>query len=169
MLLNIHVTSFYGGNLWDIYSKEVVKIFSSWIVTVRNIFRLPRTTHRFFIEAVSDCTHPKTMMCTRFMRFVENMKTCSKLSVRYLVNLVSDDRRTLVGRTLDRIKNECHTDRELLTHVVAANMKYFPPPPAEEWRIPLVLELMDARDGRVEIPGIDIQCIEDMIIEVCSN
>ena len=168
-ILNIYVTSFYGSNLWDLYSKEVVKIFSSWNVTVRNIFRLPRTTHRFFIEAVSDCTHPKTMMCTRFMRFVENMKTCTKLSVRYLVNLVIDDRRTLVGRTLDRIKNECQTDREHLTHAVARNMMYFPPPPAEEWRIPLVLELLDARDGRIEIPGIDAKCIEEMINDVCSN
>ena len=52
-ILCIHVTAFYGSSLWDIYSVEVIKIFSSWNVTVRNVFKLPRTTHRYFIEPVS--------------------------------------------------------------------------------------------------------------------
>ena len=168
-ILNTHVTSFYGSNLWDLYSKEVIKIFSSWNITVRNIFKLPRTTHRYFIEAVSGSSHTKTMMCTRFVKFVETMKTCPKLSVRYLINLVCDDRRTLVGRTLDRISDECKCDRELLTSVTTKHMRYFVPPPEEEWRIPLVLELLDARGGRADIPGIDTKEINDMIHEVCSN
>ena len=57
-ILCIHVTAFYGSSLWDLYSKEVIKIFSSWNVTVRNVFKLPRTTHRYFIEPVSGQTHP---------------------------------------------------------------------------------------------------------------
>ena len=64
-ILCIYVTAFYGSSLWDLYSKEVIKIFSSWNVTVRNIFKLLRTTHRYFIEPVSGHTHPKTMLCTR--------------------------------------------------------------------------------------------------------
>ena len=52
---------------------------------------------------------------------------------------------------------------------MARNIRYFPPPFAEEWRILLDLELFDARSGRVEIPGMAAQCIEDMINEACFN
>ena len=73
------------------------------------------------------------------------------------------------GKPLDRISNDCKSDRELLTSVVARNMRYFIPPPEEEWRIPLLLEMLDTRGGRVDIPGIDTKDIDDMIHEVCSN
>ena len=168
-ILNTRVTSFYGSNLWDLYSKEVIRIFSSWNVTVRNIFKLPRSTHRFFIEAVSNCAHPKTMMYTRYLRFQETMKSCSRLCVRFLVNLVSDDRRTLMGRTLEKMSDECLVRRELLSSSVARNVRYYTPPPEEEWRIPLLAELLNARDGRAEIEGIDAADIECMINEVCTS
>ena len=34
-ILNIYVTSFYGSYLWDLYSKEVVRIFSTCNATVK--------------------------------------------------------------------------------------------------------------------------------------
>ena len=64
-ILEIYVTNFYGSSLWDLYSPEVTRIFSSWNVTIRNVFNLPWTTHRYFVEAVSSTRHPKTMLCSR--------------------------------------------------------------------------------------------------------
>ena len=68
-ILEIYVTSFYGSCLWDLYSPEVKKIYSSWNVTMRNVFSLPWTSHRYFIESVSDTRHPKTMLCSRLVKF----------------------------------------------------------------------------------------------------
>ena len=65
----------------------------------------------------------------------------------FLVNLVSDDRRTLMGRTLDKMSEECLVSRELLFSSVARNLRYFSPPPEEEWTIPPLAELLDVRDG----------------------
>ena len=69
-ILTIYVTSFYGSNLWNLYSPEATKLFSSWNVTIRRVFGLPWTTHRFFIEAVSGTSHPKTLMCSRWVKFL---------------------------------------------------------------------------------------------------
>ena len=74
-LLVIYVTAFYGSNLWNLYSTEVTRIFSSWNVTIRNIFSVPRTTHRYFIEVLSNSSHPKNMMCSRMVKFWECLKT----------------------------------------------------------------------------------------------
>ena len=53
-LLRIYASSLYGSTLWNMYFPEVMRIFSSWNVTIRNIFKLPRTTHRYFIEELSN-------------------------------------------------------------------------------------------------------------------
>ena len=36
-ILAIYVTSFYGSNLWNLYSYEVTKLFSSWNVTITSL------------------------------------------------------------------------------------------------------------------------------------
>ena len=41
--------------------------------------------------------------------------------------------------------------------------------PDEQWRVPLLRELLDVRDGRAVIPGADPEHIEDIITEICSN
>ena len=44
ILLNLYASSFYGSNLWDLYSVDVERIYKSWNVTMRNGFNLPWTT-----------------------------------------------------------------------------------------------------------------------------
>ena len=83
-LLNIYGTSFYGSCLWDLYSQEVDRIYKSWNVTVRNVFDLPWSTHRYFIENVSGCAHPKTQLSSRYVKFVGSLTSSEKTSVRYL-------------------------------------------------------------------------------------
>ena len=83
-LLSIYVTSFYGSNIWNLYSPEVTKIFSSWNVTIRRVFNLPRTTHRYFIVPLSNSSHPKTMLCSRMIKFWQSLRDSKKGSVRYL-------------------------------------------------------------------------------------
>ena len=97
-ILEIYVTTFYGSCLWDLYSPEVKKIYSSWNVTIRNVYNLPWTTHRYFIESVSSTRHPMTMLSSRLIKFWCSLRMCKKSSVRYLFNLVYNDRRTLTER-----------------------------------------------------------------------
>ena len=168
-LLNTYVTSFYGSNLWDLYSAQVTRIFSSWNVTVRNVFNLPWDTHRYLIEAVSDSTHPKTMMCSRFMKFMESMAMCKKRSVRYLAASVLEDRRTLVGRTVSRIAEDCKAERRNLTSMIAKSMKYWTPPLEEQWRIPMLKELLEVRAGAAVILDVEHDEVKMMIDHLCSS
>ena len=74
-ILGIYFTSFYGSCLWNLYSAWVDRIFSSWNVTVRNVFSLPHDTHRYLIETLTDTCHPKVLLCTWYIKFVESLKT----------------------------------------------------------------------------------------------
>ena len=61
-LINIYASSFYGSCLWDLMSKDAEKVYTSWNVTVRNVFGLNRRTHRNLIEPLSNCLHLKGML-----------------------------------------------------------------------------------------------------------
>ena len=168
-ILTIYVTSFYGSNLWNLYSSEVTKLFSSWNVTIRNVFNLPWTTHRFFIEEVSGTPHPKTMLCTRVVKFWETLRSCKKNSVRFLANLVYNDKKTLTGKTVSNIAMDCRVERGELSRVTVKNIRYFPPLPEDEWKVKLLRELLDIRDGRAAVPGLGYEEITAMITEICCN
>ena len=168
-ILKIYVTAFYGSCLWDLYSTEVTRIYSSWNVTIRNVFNLPWTSHRYLIEYVSSTSHPKTMLCRRLVKFWESLRQCKKGSVRFLFNLVYDDRRTLTGRSVSKIATDCEVDRSKLDMRQVSKVRYFPPPPGEMWRLPFLEELLEVMNGRAEVPGLRQEEIRDMIEEICCN
>ena len=168
-ILNIYCSSFYGSNLWNLNSPEVTKIFSSWNVAVRNVFSLPRDTHRYLIETVSESCHPKVMFYNRYLKFFDGLMGCKKSCVRYLALLVRDDRRTLAGRTISAIAKDSGSDRATLQKKDLINLKYWKIPSEEMWRSPLLLELLDIRAGQAIVPEANIEEIEELIKFVCSS
>ena len=167
-LLSIYASSFYGSNLWNLYSNDVERIYKSWNVTIRNIFKLPWTTHRYFVEAVSKSPHPKTTLSSRFVKFVSSLTSSTKTSVRYLANVVQQDLRTQVGRTLSKISMECGVELAALTpQAVKRCLRYFPVPDHQQWRISLLVELLEARDKNINIENLSTEQIDEIIEEVC--
>ena len=169
-LLNIYASSFYGSNLWDLYSSEVDRIYKSWNVTVRNVFNLPWTTHRYWIETVSACPHPKTFLSSRFVKFAQSLTSSKKSSVRYLSSLFKEDYRTLFGRTLGKIAAECGVSPpDLSPRTVQRNLLYFPVPDDQQWRVPLLFELLDARSKLLTIENLTSDQIFTLIDSICTS
>ena len=69
-LLNIYTTSFYGSALWDPLSTECDRIYRGWNVAIRNVLNLNRMTHRYFVEPLSSCLHPKIYVNKSTDRFL---------------------------------------------------------------------------------------------------
>ena len=168
-LLNIYAMSYYGSVLWDLYSPEVTRIYSSWNVTIRKVFKVPYTTHRYLIEPLSCTRHPKTLLTSRMIKFMESLRNCSNGGVRYLASMVYDDRRTLVGRSVSKIARECNVSRGSLTSKNVKNLKYFEIAAENEWTVPILAELLKARDGQLVIPEIDLEEINVMIEDICTK
>ena len=145
-LLNIYATSYYGSVLWDLYSPEVTRIYSSWNVTIRKVFKVPYTTHRYLIQPLSCTNHPKTLLTSRMIKFMESLRNCSNRGVGYLANLVYDDRRTLVGRSVSKIARECDISRGSLTSKNVKTLKYFKIAAENEWTVPILVELLKSSE-----------------------
>ena len=67
MIQNSH---FYGSVLWNLSSKEVGQLEKSWNVSVRRMFDLPRETHCYLIEGVSEQEHVRILLAKRFLNFI---------------------------------------------------------------------------------------------------
>ena len=84
--------------------------------------------------------------------------TSNKGADRYLSALF------LLGRTLFKIGSECGVDHADLTLTMVRNSRqYFPVPDDQQWRVPLLLELLDARSDRMSIENLTSNQISDII------
>jgi hypothetical protein len=170
-LLNVYCSSFYGSNLWNLYSDDVDRIFKSWNVTVRNVFSLPFATHRYLIEPISACMHPKVMLSSRYVAFHRSIISSTKLPVRFLARLFEKDQRTVLGKTLYNLTRQCSVpDITFLTpECVKTKLKYFSIPEHEQWRSNMVTELLQLRIDSLSLPGFSLEEIKTILNFVCTS
>ena len=166
-ILNIYAVSFYGSGLWDVYSGDCDRFYKAWNVCMRIVFKLDRTTHRYLIETISNSLHPKVMLASRYIKFHEALKKSDKLGVRILATICENDQRTVLGKTLTKISDDCRCSREELTaNLVKKTMKYFPVPADEQWRTSIAEELSNVD---LTVPGFSEVELEQILTYICTT
>ena len=69
-LVRIYYCSFYGSNLWDLYSESTNKLFITWNNAIRDFYNLPFATHRYILEDLVDGLHLRTCFLRRFYKIL---------------------------------------------------------------------------------------------------
>ena len=167
-IYNIFATSFYGSGLWDIFSKDVDRIFKFWNVSVRIAFDIPCTSHRYLMEPLSKSPHPKTMLSSRLVKFQNSLCSSSKKEVYLLGNLAIRDNRTVLGKTMSRLKRELEC-QELNSSLIKEKMKYFPTPEGDKWRIEFLDELIAVRSNKMILENFSHDDVSQMIDALCTS
>ena len=138
-------------------------------MAIRIAFKVNRTTRTFLIEPMTESHHPFTLLCSRFVKFHQTNLSCRKPSINMLAKLCENDLRTTYGNNLSKIARLCDTNiKDLSTSNVKTNVRYKQLPEDEEWRIPILTELIFARDNNIEIEGLSRRDINDMISYLCN-
>ena len=159
ILYDIFTLSFYGSPLWNLHSQEVERIYKSYNVAVRIAHKVDRTTRTFLIEPLSGCHHPYTLLCSRFLKFHQTNTQCDKPVIRMLAKIYERDLRSVYGNNLRKISKICDMDIEnLSTQIIKNNVRYRNLPEDENWRIPILNEMLFAKK---DINGIitHIMCV----------
>ena len=99
-MINSYATPFYGSALWNLQSKDCEKLFNAWSVSIRNVMKLDRRTHRHLIEPLSGYSHIKTVLYARYVNFYNSAIKSPKFTVRFLARLFERDHRSTFGKTL---------------------------------------------------------------------
>ena len=110
---------------------------------IRILFSLPRQTHRYFIEQISEQFHLKTMLCSRFVSFCKSMCKSPKLSIRLLFDLRKNGQRTKLCKNLSNIANETYVDKLSLNKSQVKSNMIYTTPAENAWRIPLLKDLLN--------------------------
>ena len=171
-LMNTYALSIYGSNTWDILSADCEKLYASFNVTIRNVLKIDRQTHRYLIEPLSGCTHLKTLISSRYATFYHSLINSKKKSVRFLARISASDQRTVMGRTLSSLLSTCKLKSEELPQLNAGlikkNMVFSRIPSEDEWRIPLGQELLQLRDrSNLDLPGFSLEEQEEILHYLC--
>ena len=77
-VVRIFGTSFYGSPLWNLGSKEHLKLERSWNTMVKIIFDLSFQTHTRFIESLSKVPHLQPTLHGRYIGFIYNLNSSKK-------------------------------------------------------------------------------------------
>ena len=165
-----YACSFYGSNLYNLFCHETEKIYGAFNVSVRQAYQLPFNAHRYLIQPLLSRPHIKTQLCSRFVKFVQNNDNCSKPVIRLLSSLCKNDNRTTYCKNLVNIALECNSNMSNLSSIdVKNNMSYFPVPVDQEWRVDLLLSLLNIKSNLFNIDNFDSVELDDILQYVCSS
>ena len=169
-LFEIYTESFYGSSIWNLFGSSCDKIYRAYNVTVRQTFQVPRETHRYLVESISESVHPKVFLSSRLVKFTSSLNDCNKVSIRILTKLYQNDLRTCLGKNLHEISRICQISKEKLTPgAVKHGMMYFSPPENEEWRGPALHDLLNVQNNYMTLEGFNEHEINEMINFLCTT
>ena len=169
-LINSFAASIYGSNLWDIFSKDSERLYTSYNVTIRNALNLDKRTHRYLLEPLAETVHLKTMILSRYVSFFKSLIKCRKFPVRFLARVQQFDMRTVLGKTLRKLTELCDVAVcDLNTSIVKKKIKYKSIPDEEKWRIWMAKELMDVRTQDQVVDGFSVDETNEILAYICSS
>ena len=95
---------------------------------------------------------------------------CEKFNVKFLARLCLADQRTVVGKTTGWLSEICGVEAKCLTsNDIKKSLKYFDIPEGQEWRAPLVRELIALRDGQIGLQGFTVEEIKFLLEDQCES
>ena len=160
----------YGSVLWNLHGNEANMLYNTWSTSIRKIFKLDRKTHRYLIEPVSKMEHLKCAIQKRFVTFTDKLKMSPKMVVRNINKIIGKDCRSTTGENIRRIMLNCGSDSFRGPTREDVSRKGFEAVPAgEEWRVDVINELIDMRDGFLEPNGWTSQEVDETLTYLCTT
>ena len=146
-----------------------MKFESVYNKSIKIIYDLPWETHRFFLEPLSGFPPISRILVRRYMSFIESVRNSKKLALRQLFMAIKDDTRLTTGWNLrytmtktgnNRIDDLNHKNVDFDYHLVKKD---------DEWKIGVVKELIDVKQGELGVEGFNPTEISEILQFVCTS
>ena len=167
---NIYNSHYYGSPLWDLSGKSANHLESTYNKGVKVMFNLPLATHRMLIKPVSGYMHVRRVLMSRFLGFLQQIRSSKKSIPKLLLCHISQDVRSTTGKNLRNILLQ--TDKACVHELLKNDVKdieYHPVPTKEKWKVDVLKELIENRDGSLVIEGFDDEELSQMINYLCIS
>lgn len=166
-LVRIYYCSFFGSNLWDLYSVPANRLFTTWNISIRQFYNLPYATHRYILQDLIEVPHLRTALLGRFLKFYSSLRDCTKIEVRQLFDIQRFDIRSIFGRNCLNLCREfeinnigCMAKTDIVMPIKT--------PDHESWRVNFLRDLLSVRDGSGD-DNFTIDDINVFIDDICCS
>ena len=129
-------------------------IENSWSTSIKIMYGLNRESHRYFIEPISEKPHIKKILAQRFIKFTSSIIKSKKVALPKIFNIVKNDCCSFTGANLRQLMLLLQKDSiESLEPNDMLKIEFAAVSVEEEWRIPIVKEILDLKTGVMFLPG----------------
>ena len=164
---NCHFT---GSPLWNLFGMEAQKLERTWNVSIRQMFNLPRETHRYLIEPISESPHVKKVLLCRFLSFLNQVRNSEKKVPKELLKSIQYDTKSITGSNIHNILRMTHQIYiEDVKKQDIYNLDYFDIPDDEKWRIGLINEILEAQNSVYEVQDFSFDELHVMLVYACTS
>ena len=109
-------------------------------------------------------------MMKRFLSFIQQIKNSTKIAVKSLLNSIRLDTRSTTGSNLRNIllkTGKIHIEDLVPNDVLM--LEYHPMQEQNEWKVPMILELIEIKQGQLSIPQFDDAEVDEIISFLCVS
>ena len=156
-----------GSQLWKFGSKGLDKLESTYNRSIKIMFDLPWATHRYFMEPLTETPHMTRILIRRYVSFIEKIQNSSKFAPKKLLEIARNDVRTTTGSNFRKIMLLAGT--KTVGDFKNIDVEYHKVTKENEWRIHLLRELVEIRQGELLVPGFNNDDVEKILEFVCTT
>ena len=169
-LNEVYNSSFPGSPIWNLFCRESEMIVNSWNTSCRIMFDLPLSTHRYFIQPVSNKMHLKNILMKRFLSFLSQIKRSKKKVPSFLLNMIKYDVRSTTGYNLRNMMLLFNKNRiEDIEEKDVIEYIYAPVETNDAWKVQMVKELIDVKNDELLVDNLSKEEVEFMIESLCTS
>ena len=171
-LVSSYCCNIYGSNVWDLFSEDSQRLYKSYNVALRTIFNLPRKTHKYLLESLTDVPHLHVQLLSRYVTFAQSLLKNNSFEVRFLSRICFNDMRTILGRSMRKIAALCNQPNsleQLNANMVKKKIKYAEISPTEEWRIGVMDNMRMMINGEISNCGLNTEEIAEILEFACTS
>ena len=133
------------------------------------MFDLPRETHCYLVEPVSEADHVRILMARRFLNFIKMIRNSKKIALRGLLKYIEHDTRSATGCNLRSILLQTSVQHVRNLKPTDINFKYKNIPDGEEFRAGFVKEIIEVKNNGLEVPGFANDELDDILQHLCVS
>ena len=167
-LFNKNCGSFYGSQCWDLRSKGMQSLYTSWNRGVRRLLRLPFDSHRYILPAILNTQSLHVQIVRRFCKMVRSMYNSKNGHMKFLLLHRLQNSDSIIKRNLFYIKDKFGVDSITILH---GNFNDIHDVLNEEQNrlVAQVRELLDVRDGVQQLQGFGPEMVTNIINFISSH
>ena len=170
--VKLYCGDLYGGILARLDSVAATQLMNCWGITVKDVWDVPRETHRVYARWLSDqCSSFREDLLARWVKFYQSLLTGPSLEVAVIATVAARDIRSTTGANNRLIRNTTGLDAKTATsQQVRSQLKEREVQKTEgEQAMAMEISYMLEDRARMTHEGLDTRMISQQIGNLCKD